>query len=119
MEHMSDSELKVMEALWSEENAEAQAKTVADHLTRDVGWNKNTTYTLIKRLIEKRAVERSEPGFWCKALVSREAVQRQQSGEILDKLFGGSASKLFAALVDGGKLKDGEVEELRKMIDRM
>ena len=39
-----DSELKVMDILWKE--GDVQAKHVADVLTKEFGWNKNTTYTL-------------------------------------------------------------------------
>lgn len=46
-----DSELKVMDIIWKEGGA--TAKYVADTLAREIGWNKNTTYTLIKRCIKK------------------------------------------------------------------
>lgn len=46
-----DSELKVMDVLWKE--GDVPAKHVADVLTKELGWNKNTTYTLIKRCIKK------------------------------------------------------------------
>ncbi len=117
MERISESELKVMDLLWQQNPA--PARDVADALQKSHGWNKNTSYTLLKRLIEKGLVERTEPGFVCLATVSREAVQRKESGEFLDRLFAGSASQLFAALVDGGKLKKHEVDALRKMIDEM
>ena len=61
-----DSELKVMDILWKE--GDVKAKHVADVLTKAFGWNKNTTYTLIKRCIKKGAIERSEPDFICHAL---------------------------------------------------
>ena len=50
-----DSELKVMDVLWKD--GDVPAKYVADTLNREVGWNKNTTYTLIKRCINKGAIE--------------------------------------------------------------
>ena len=56
-----DSELKVMDVLWKD--GDVPAKYVADTLNREVGWNKNTTYTLIKRCINKGAIERTDPGF--------------------------------------------------------
>ena len=46
-----DSELKVMDILWKE--GDVPAKHVAEVLTGELGWNKNTTYTLIKRCIKK------------------------------------------------------------------
>ena len=41
-----NSELKVMEVLWRE--GELPAKRVADILAEEIGWNQNTTYTVIK-----------------------------------------------------------------------
>ena len=41
-----DSELKVMDVLWRE--GDQPAKYVAKTLTDELGWNVNTTYTLIK-----------------------------------------------------------------------
>ena len=41
-----DSELKVMDILWKK--GDLPARHVADVLTKALGWNKNTTYTLIK-----------------------------------------------------------------------
>lgn len=117
MDRLGDSELRVMDVLWKQ--GDTPAKRVAERLQADIGWNKNTSYTLIRRLIDKDAVERREPGFVCHALLSREQVQQKQSGEIVDKLFDGSASKLFAALVESGKLPEKEIDELRKLIDRM
>ncbi len=64
-----DSELKVMGVLWRE--GDVTAKHIAEVLKEEVGWNKNTTYTLIKRCIQKGAIERSEPGFMCHALVPK------------------------------------------------
>ena len=45
-----DSELKVMEVLWKE--GDIPAKQIAKQLTGQLGWNVNTTYTLIKRCIK-------------------------------------------------------------------
>ena len=58
-----DSELKVMDVLWRE--GDQPAKYVAKTLTDELGWNVNTTYTLIKRCIKKGAIERTEPNFMC------------------------------------------------------
>lgn len=55
-----DSELKVMEVLWELE--ELSARDIVEILTKRVGWNKNTTYTVIKKCIDKGAIERREPG---------------------------------------------------------
>ena len=112
-----DSELKVMDVLWRE--GDLPAKVIAKTLTEEIGWNVNTTYTLIKRCIAKEAIERSEPGFMCHALVSREQVQQEETQELIDKVFDGSADKLFASLLGGRRISREQLEQLRSMIDEM
>ena len=56
-----DSERKVMEVLW-EADAPLTAKEVAQKLGETVGWNKNTTYTVIKKCIDKGAIQRWSGG---------------------------------------------------------
>ena len=111
-----DSELKVMQALW--ERGDTTAKQLSDILADSVGWNRNTTYTVIKKCVAKGAIERREPGFVCHALVSREAVRTAEAGALVDKLFDGSAELLFASLVGGGKLNGEQLARLRDWIDR-
>ena len=112
-----DSELKVMDVLWRE--GDLPAKAIARMLTEEIGWNVNTTYTLIKRCIAKQAIERSEPGFMCHALVSKEQVQQEETQELIDRVFDGSADKLFASLLGGRRISREQLEQLRRMIDGM
>ena len=114
---LQDSELKVMNVIWRE--GEATAKHIAEVLGEEVGWNVNTTYTLIKRCIEKGAIERSEPNFLCRALVKKEDVQRAETDELIGKLFDGSTDKLFAALLGSKRLSADERNKLRDMIDNL
>ena len=112
-----DSELRVMDVLWRE--GDLPARQIADVLTRQIGWNVNTTYTLIKRCIEKGAIERREPGFVCRALVSREQVQQEETQELIDRLFDGSADALFASLLGSKRVSEEQMQRLRRMIDEM
>ena len=109
-----DSELKVMGVLWRE--GEATAKRIAEVLAGEVGWNRNTTYTLIKRCIAKGAIERREPNFLCVPLVSREAVQAAETDELVGKLFDGSTDKLFASLLGRKKLTAEQIARLREIV---
>ena len=110
-----DSELKVMNILWSE--GDVTAKHVADTLTKELGWNKNTTYTLIKRCIKKGAIERTEPNFVCHALIPKEKVQEAETDELIQKVYDGSVDKLFAALLGRKELSADQIQRLRQIID--
>ncbi|MCI8910464.1 MAG: BlaI/MecI/CopY family transcriptional regulator [Oscillibacter sp.] len=110
-----DSELKVMEVLWRE--GDTPARQIAALLTEEVGWNVNTTYTLIKRCMKKGAIARSEPGFLCHALIPREAVQAAETDELIDRLYGGSAGRLFSALLDRKRLSPQELRRLWELVE--
>lgn len=109
-----DSELKIMDVLWRE--GDVRAKYIADILAEEVGWNKNTTYTLIKRCIKKGAIARSEPNFVCHALIPKEDVQEAETEELINKIYDGCADKLFAALLSRKKLSAEEIERLKKIV---
>lgn len=113
-----DSERKVMEVLWAAD-APLTAKEIAVRMGETVGWNKNTTYTVIKKCIDKGAIQRREPNFQCVPLVRREEVRRQAAAELVDKVFDGSASLLFASLLSGSQLPPEEVQRLRALLDEL
>lgn len=112
-----DSELKVMDILWKE--GIVPAKYVADRLTQELGWNKNTTYTLIKRCMKKGAIERTEPNFMCHALIAKEDVQETETNELINKIYDGSVDKLFAALLGRKKLSAEQIEKLKQIVDSL
>lgn len=112
-----DSELKIMDVLWRE--GDSTAKHISDVLKEEVGWNMNTTYTLIKRCIKKGAIERSEPNFMCHALIPKEKVQETETNELINKVYDGSVDKLFAALLGRKKLSMEQIEKLKQLVDDM
>lgn len=112
-----DSELKVMDVLWR--HGSLTARKIADILEDETGWNVNTTYTVIKKCISKGAVERSDPGFNCRALIPREEIQKAETDELIDKMFGGSVDMLFASLLSHEKLSADQVSKLRRLVEEM
>lgn len=112
-----ESELKVMEVLW--DWGELTAGQLSKILNEQIGWNRNTTYTVVKKLVEKGAVERMEPGFHCRARISREEVRQAEADDLIDRLFGGSAELFLSAYLGGKHLKPEELEALRKLVEEL
>lgn len=110
-----DSEMKVMELIWA--NGSVSAKELSLLAASEMGWNKNTTYTVIKKLVAKGYIRRDEPGFLCTPLITKDEVRRAETQGLIDRLFGGSRKALFSALLEDEKLSKKELDELRKMID--
>ena len=112
-----DSELKVMNVLWKE--GDSSASYIAEVLKNELGWNVNTTRTLIKRCIQKGAIERSEPNFMCQALILKEEVQEAETNELINKIYDGSVDKLFAALLSRKKLSIQQIDKLKQIVGEL
>ncbi len=112
-----DSELKVMGVLWKE--GDRTAKEIARRLGEAVGWNVNTTYTVIRKCVAKGAVERREPNFLCHALITKEEAQAAETDVLIGKLYDGSVDQLFAALLGRRKLTAGEIAKLKRIVDEL
>jgi predicted transcriptional regulator len=110
-----DSELKVMEIIWEKEPI--TAKEISLILGDTIGWNKNTTYTIIKKLIDKQIINREEPNFICTAAVNKAEVQSAETNNLIEKLYNGSKKLFFAAFLQNEKLSMDEIKELKKLID--
>lgn len=112
-----DSELKVMEVLWEE--GDLSAGQLAKILNTQTGWNRNTTYTVIKKLIEKKAIERYEPNFTCRAVISKEQVQQRETTVLIDKLFDGSLELFLSSYISTKGLSEDEIKRLKQMVEKL
>ena len=116
MQKLFDSELKVMELIWA--NEPISAKELSILADKEFAWNKNTTYTVIKKIEAKRYIKREDPGFVCTSLISKREVCESETRGLIDKLFDGSRKALFSALIEDEKLTEDEIDELRRLIDK-
>ena len=114
-EKLFESEAKVMEIIWTK--SPISAKEISLIASETIGWNKNTTYTVIKKLEAKGFIRREDPGFICTPLISQNQMQKVEAVSLVKKVFGGSRKALFSALLEGEPLSDEEIDELRKLID--
>ena len=114
-EKITDSELEVMHVLWEA----ADALPIADirrTMNERRGWEATTTKTLVQRLCNKGAVAQEKRHvFFYRALVSEKEYNDWATGDLIRRLYRGSAKDLVAALVNSDELTAEDVEELRAM----
>ncbi|HHU74994.1 MAG TPA: BlaI/MecI/CopY family transcriptional regulator [Clostridiales bacterium] len=103
-----------MELLWS--NKVLAAKDISKIIKEYIGWEKNTTYTVIKRLIDKGAIKREDPGFLCRAAISKRAVQGIETKALLNKLYNGSLCTFLTDYLKNQELSRAEIMELERII---
>ncbi len=112
-----DSELKIMDVLWK--NGDTTAKRIADILKEQVGWSKTTTYTLIRRCMDKGAIERIEPNFICRPLVTIEQARELETTELINKMYGGAADQLVASILGSKNLSQEEIKRLKQLVKEL
>ncbi len=112
---LHEGELNVMELLWSNNNLPAKdmAKIIKDY----IGWEKNTTYTVIKRLIDKGAVKRTDPGFICEALITKKDVQKIETEALIDKVFDGKLEVFLNEYLMNLDMNADQTRIIRKILD--
>lgn len=111
-----DSELKLMELLW--DNEPISAKQLSLLAAEQIGWNKNTTYTILKKLVEKAIIKREDPNFMCSSLVKKEEIQKAETQSLIEKLYAGSKKAFIASFLQNENLSKADLDEIKSMIDK-
>ncbi len=95
-----DAEWNLMEIVW--ETAPTTASRIAAIAGQRFDWAKNTTYTVLKRLISKGVLERSGTDFTVTPLVTRRQMQLVELNNLVEKRFGGSEAEMLEVLCRDG-----------------
>ncbi len=114
---LTSLELKVMNLLWDKEKAFVKELIEAWGDLPKPAYNTISTVVRIlqeKEFIGHEAFGRSHQYF---PLVTREDYQKRLVKNVLKNVFAGSVTSMISTLVDNGEISDGELDDLRKMID--
>lgn len=103
-----------MKLLWEE--GDMSAKNIAIKLEKTIDWSKTTTYTVIKRMVEKGLIERSGTNYFCRLLLSEEDAKNNEIKILADKMFDGSTDLLLCSLLGANKMKPSQIETLRTIV---
>ena len=116
---ISDSELGVLRELW--EHPVLTARQLTDKVLARTDWGEPTVKTLLLRLLQKNAVERTREGkvFVYRALVDKEEYRYLAGRSLLDRLFNGIAGDFLTCLVKKEPLSAEEIESLKKLLDKV
>lgn len=118
-ERISEAEHSVMEALW--DRSPLTAQEVCEAVCKPRGWSLATVKTLLSRLVAKQAVATEPQGkrFLYSPLVERSQYVGGESRRLVDRLFGGRASSLFAHLAEQEALSDADLAEIEALLKEL
>ena len=83
--------------------------------SKEFGWKKPTTYTVLRKLCEKGLFV-NEDGT-VTSVISKDVFYSKRSEQIVTESFGGSLPSFIAAFISRKKLKPEEAAEIQQMID--
>ncbi|MBA3438420.1 MAG: BlaI/MecI/CopY family transcriptional regulator [Pyrinomonadaceae bacterium] len=115
-EQLTPLELEIMQVLW--EAGPANVQKVQQQLGRELAYT--TVQTMLNVLHRKRKVKRTlkDRAYIYRPTVSRHQVVGQTIGDIIDRLFGGSAENLVMSIVETRHLTPEKLAKLNELIDQ-
>ena len=116
MERIGEAEYAVMEVLWKE--APLTAAEVAERVPAERGWSIRTVKTMLARLLAKGVLAHEEEGrrYLYRPAVARADYVAQESGRLLDRMFGGRVTPLVAQLAERDRLSPADIAEIEALL---
>ena len=116
MERIGEAEYAVMEVLW--QDAPLTATEVAHRVPAERGWSIRTVKTMLARLLAKGVLAHDEEGrrYLYRPAVARADYVAQESGRLIDRMFGGRVTPLVAQLAERDLLSDADIAEIEALL---
>ena len=109
-----ESEYRFCLILWEHEPIKSSELVSLCH--EQLGWKPTTTYTVIKRLSERKVLQNENTVVT--SLVTKDEVQAAELNEMVEKTFEGSLPAFIAAFTRHQSLSEKEIDAVQQMIDR-
>ena len=115
-EQLTPLELEIMKVLW--ETGPANVQTVQQRLERELAYT--TVQTMLNVLHRKGKAKRTlkDKAYFYRPAVSRSQVMGKAVGDLIDRMFGGSAESLVMSLVETRQLTPEKLSRLQKLIEK-
>jgi len=115
----TEVELQILRILW--DLGPSPVREIHKRLTADKGTNYSTTVKMLAVMLDKGLVhrdERAQPHVY-RAGISRKNAGRLMLGELIEKVYEGSAMTLVLQALSSSKASKEERDEIRRLLDQM
>lgn len=115
---LPEAEMDIMNFIWESKKAVSSVE-IKEGLRDRHDWTLAVILNLLARLMDRGFVTAKKCGKYklYSAVVEQDDYLEQESKTIIDRIFGGSVSKLVSCLYNGKNLSDEDIESLRAFID--
>jgi BlaI family penicillinase repressor len=119
-DHPTELEMEILKVLWGEDPL--PVREVRRRLEEQAGrtLTHSTVITMLNIMVRKAYLRRKKDGnaFLFSPRVEKEDVARRMVGDLMSRVFGGSASAMALNMIETADLDADELAELRKLINR-
>jgi BlaI family transcriptional regulator, penicillinase repressor len=114
----TERELDILKVLW--ERGPSSVREVFELLSRNEDLSFTTVQTMLQVMFDKDLVERELMGrsLIYTAIVKREDAERAMVGDLLERVFSGSAQQLLARALDVKKASPEELKAIQTLINK-
>jgi predicted transcriptional regulator len=115
----TDAELEILKVLWR--RGPSTVREVFDSLSESKQTGYTTVLKFMQIMAEKGLVRRDETerAHRYEAALAEEETQRQLVGDLLRRVFDGSAKRLVVQALSAERASAAELEEIRQLLDRL
>ena len=110
---LGEIEYRFISLIW--ENEPVSSMKLVELAGERFGWKKSTTFTMLKRLVDKSLVRNVDSVV--SSAVPRAQVEKRESESFLENTFAGSLPGFLVSFLGGKSISDAEAEELKELID--
>lgn len=115
----TDGELEILRILWQKKKASVREVYEIISKTKDCGYT--TTLKLMQIMYEKKLVTRNTDSktHIYQPKVSRESLQKNLLGKIIDNVFEGSSTSLIMRALGENKPSPDELDQIQELLNRL
>ena len=115
--HPTELELEILKVLW--QRGPLPVKEVREALAafRDLAYT--SVITVMNIMVDKGYLSRRKEGasFVYRPLASQRNTRRRMLGDVVNRLFNGSAAAAMVNLLESADLDEGEIERIRRLLN--
>ena len=115
----TEKELAILKVLWS--RGPSTVRQINDEINKHLETGYTTTLKLMQIMTDKGLLIRDNSGFKhiYKPAVSAEITEEQIVGDMMDKVFSGSAERLVMRALAAKQVTAEELKKIRQLLDKM
>lgn len=120
LKKLGEAELEIMQVIWDSENP-VTSNFILKELQERRNWKLSTLMTSLARLTDKGFIscDRSTGRNLYTSIISENEYKTGASKHFLEKLYNNSIQNMITALYNNKEIKNSDIEELRKFLDRL